>query len=58
MAGQKLPPENASSTCPDCGIEMRIVRVTPVLFSGAFEELSLVCKKCGFAKKLRLERRR
>jgi predicted RNA-binding Zn-ribbon protein involved in translation (DUF1610 family) len=56
VAGQELPPERASSACPDCGIEMVIVRITPILLGGRFEELSLVCKTCGFTKMLRIER--
>jgi hypothetical protein len=32
---------------------MVITRITPILFGGAFEALSLACKKCGFTKKLR-----
>jgi C4-type Zn-finger protein len=56
VADQELPLEEASSKCPACGIEMVITRITPVLFGGAFEDLSLACKKCGFTKKLRVER--
>jgi DNA-directed RNA polymerase subunit M/transcription elongation factor TFIIS len=55
--GQQLPPEQtASSMCPKCGTEMVITRITPVLFGGAFEELSLACKTCGHATKIRIER--
>jgi hypothetical protein len=35
---------------------MVITRITPILFGGAFEDLSLACKTCGFAKELRIER--
>ena len=56
VAGPELPPEMASSTCPECGIEMVITRITPILFGWAFEEFSLACKKCGLGKKLRVER--
>jgi hypothetical protein len=35
---------------------MIITRVTPVLFSGAFEELSLACKTCGHTAKIRIAR--
>ncbi len=31
-------------------------RITPILFGGAFEELSLTCKTCGLTKKIRVER--
>lgn len=55
MAGQKLPPD-AASKCPKCGTEMFITRVTPVLFGGAFEELSLACKTCDHTTKIRIER--
>ena len=58
MAGQDLRPDKGSSECPDCGTEMVIVRITPILLSWRFEELSLVCKTCGFAKKLRIEQSR
>ena len=50
MAGQEAPPERASSTCPKCGTEMAVTRITPILFGGAFEELSLACKTCGLTK--------
>jgi hypothetical protein len=35
---------------------MVITRITPILFGGEFEDLTLACKTCGFAKKLRIER--
>ena len=57
MAGQEMPPEaGASSTCPICGTEMVIIRITPILFGREFEDLTLACKKCGSAKKLRIKR--
>ncbi len=56
MAGQQTPPDKASSTCPECGTEMVIIRITPILFEGAFEDLSLACKTCGLTKTLRIER--
>jgi transcription elongation factor Elf1 len=56
VAGQKLPPEGATSTCPECGTEMVITRITPILFGGKFEDLALACKTCGFTKQLRIER--
>ncbi len=56
MAGQQTPPDKASSTCPECGTEMVIIRITPILFGGAFEDLSLACKTCGLTKTLRIER--
>jgi hypothetical protein len=42
--------------CPVCGTEMAIVRVTPILFGCEFEDLTLVCKKCGSTKDLRIKR--
>jgi hypothetical protein len=57
VVGQHLPPEkNASSTCPECRTEMVITRITPILFGGAHEDLSLACKTCGLTKTLRIER--
>jgi C4-type Zn-finger protein len=47
----------ASSACPQCGTEMVIIRVTPILFGGKFEDLTLACKKCGYTKELRIKRR-
>jgi hypothetical protein len=58
VAGQELPTDKASSECPDCGTEMVIVRITPILFGWKFEELSLICKTCQFAKKISIERSR
>jgi len=57
VAGQETPPETAaSSTCPDCGTEMVIVRITPILFVSEFEELTLACQKCGATKMLKIKR--
>jgi RNase P subunit RPR2 len=42
--------------CPKCETEMVITRITPVLFGGAFEELSLACNTCGHTTKIRIER--
>ena len=57
MAADGLPPEaEGSATCADCGTELVITRVTPVLFGGEFEELMLVCKTCGFTKKIKIKR--
>jgi len=36
---------------------MVIVRVTPVLFGGEFEDLTLLCKTCGFTKMIKIKRR-
>jgi predicted RNA-binding Zn-ribbon protein involved in translation (DUF1610 family) len=59
VAGEEPPPEaEASSTCPDCGTEMVIVRITPILFVSEFEELTLACKKCGVTKILKIKRSR
>jgi hypothetical protein len=35
---------------------LAVARITPVLFGGAFEELRLACKTCGFTKKIRIKR--
>ncbi len=35
---------------------MVIIRITPILFGREFEDLTLACKKCGSAKKLRIKR--
>ena len=40
----------------ECGTEMAIIRVTPILFGGEFEDLTLACKKCGYTKELRIKR--
>ena len=57
VAGQETPPEaEASSACPDCGTEMVIVRITPILFVSEFEELTLACQKCGSTKILKIKR--
>ena len=56
VAGQETPSEaGVSSACPDCGTEMVIVRITPILFGGEFEDLTLECKKCGSTKTLRIK---
>jgi hypothetical protein len=57
VAAEELPPEaEDSAACADCGTELIISRVTPVLFGSEFEELTLVCKTCGFTKKIKLKR--
>jgi predicted RNA-binding Zn-ribbon protein involved in translation (DUF1610 family) len=56
MAVQGAPPEDPSSTCPECGTEMIVTRVKPLLFGGKFEDLTLVCDACGFTKEIRIER--
>jgi hypothetical protein len=57
VAGKEVPSEvKASSACPDCGTEMVIIRITPILFGGEFEELTLACKMCGSTKGLRIKR--
>jgi predicted RNA-binding Zn-ribbon protein involved in translation (DUF1610 family) len=57
VAGQETPHEaEASSACPDCGTEMVIISVTPILFVGEFEELTLACQKCGSTKILKIKR--
>jgi hypothetical protein len=35
---------------------MVIIRITPILFGGEFEDLTLSCKKCGSKKELRIKR--
>jgi hypothetical protein len=56
VVGPKTPPEESSSTCPECGMEMAITRVKPLLFGRGFEDLTLACKACGFTKDIRIER--
>jgi transcription elongation factor Elf1 len=57
VAAQELPPQiDPSATCPGCGTELAVARITPVLFGSAFEELTLACKACGFTKKIRIKR--
>jgi transcription elongation factor Elf1 len=57
VAAQELPPQtDASATCPECGTELAVARITPILFGSAFEELTLACKTCGFTKKIRIKR--
>ena len=56
VANQEMPPEAGASTCPVCGTEMVIIRITPILFGGEFEDLTLACKKCGSTKELRIKR--
>jgi hypothetical protein len=57
VAAQELPPQtDASATCAECGTELAIARITPVLFGSEFEELTLACKTCGFTKKIRVKR--
>ena len=57
MAVPEAPSEaGASSACPDCGAEMVIIRIKPILFGRNFEDLTLACKKCGSTKELRIKR--
>jgi C4-type Zn-finger protein len=57
LASKEPPPEpDASASCPQCGTELAIARVTPVLLGGACEELTLVCKTCGFTRKISVKR--
>ena len=51
MVGQELPPEGKlESTCPECGREMVITRITPILFAKEFEELTLYAKPAVLQK--------
>jgi transcription elongation factor Elf1 len=57
VAARQLPPEtDASATCAECGTELVVVRVTPVLSAGEFEELTLACRTCGFSKKIKIKK--
>jgi RNase P subunit RPR2 len=57
VAAQELPPEpDASASCTECGTELIVVRVTPVLFGSKFEKLTLACKTCGFTKEIKIKR--
>jgi C4-type Zn-finger protein len=56
VATEELPPETeASATCPECGTELIITSITPVLFVGEFEYLTLACKTCGFTKEIKVK---
>jgi predicted RNA-binding Zn-ribbon protein involved in translation (DUF1610 family) len=56
VGGEFAPNANVESTCPECGTEMVITRITPILLPSRFEELTLLCQKCGFTKKLKINR--
>ena len=57
VAGQETPSEaESSSACPDCGTEMVIIHIKPILFVSEFEELTLACQKCGSTKILKIKR--
>jgi hypothetical protein len=57
VAAEQTPFDaRGSSMCSDCGTEMVILRVTPILFGGKFEDLTLACKKCGSMKEIRIKR--
>lgn len=57
MAARQSPPETDDSvTCAECGTELVVVRVTPVLFAGELEELTLACRTCGFTKMIKIKR--
>jgi hypothetical protein len=57
VAGEQTAFEaRGSSACSDCGTEMVILRITPILFGGKFEDLTLACKKCGSTKEIRIKR--
>jgi C4-type Zn-finger protein len=56
MAGRDSRANEPPSTCPQCGTEMGVTRVKPLLFGGKFEELTLACKGCGFTRGITIER--
>jgi predicted RNA-binding Zn-ribbon protein involved in translation (DUF1610 family) len=57
VADQETPPAaEESSACPDCGTEMVIISIKPILFVSEFEELTLACQKCGSTKILKIKR--
>ena len=56
VADEELPPGAKAETCPECGTELVITRITPVFFVGEFEYLTLACKTCGFRKELKIKR--
>jgi len=56
VSAEALPPEIEAAICPKCGTELVITRITPVLFVGEFEYLTLACKTCGFTKELKIKR--
>jgi hypothetical protein len=55
-AQESAPGAEASATCPACGTELVITRITPILFGGEFEYLTLACEKCDFTKELKIKR--
>jgi RNase P subunit RPR2 len=57
LASKEPPLEpDASASCPQCQTELGVARVTPVLPGSAFEQLTLVCKTCGFTRKISIKR--
>jgi RNase P subunit RPR2 len=56
VAPEQLPSKTESVACPKCGTELVITRITPVLFVGEFEYLTLACKTCGATKELTIKR--
>ena len=56
MADKEVPPKGPSSTCPECGTEMIITRVKPLLFGENLKISRLRCKACGFTKEIRIWR--
>jgi hypothetical protein len=56
VATPETPSEVGASACPDCGVEMVIIRIKPILLGWKFEDLTLACKKCGSTKELRIKR--
>jgi hypothetical protein len=55
VAPEQLPSKTESVACPKYGTELVVTRITPVLFVGEFEHLTLVYKTCGFAKHLKIK---
>jgi hypothetical protein len=57
VAAQESASEaEASATCPACATELVITSITPILFGGEFEYLTLTCAKCDFTKTLKIKR--
>jgi transposase-like protein len=46
----------ATPTCPICKTGMRVVQVTPIIFSRDLDEATYVCDECGQSTKRTLKR--
>jgi hypothetical protein len=46
----------ATTNCPICKTGMRLVQVTPIIFSPDLDEVAYVCDECGQRTKRTLKR--